>query len=187
MPLRNGEHGYGAVTKTLHWLTLLVVVAQFVVGYTMDTESDRERFDLREDACEAVAETEAADAEEERCEEQVDRAEDAAKAREEERPSGLHIGLGVAIIGLGLLRVLWRATTPLPPWSERYGPFGRTLQHWLEKAMLALLFLVPASGLLLLRTDDLVGLHVAAHVTFYVVVGMHIVLQLFHRQVGRML
>ena len=38
MPLRNGEHGYGLVTKVLHWLTFLVVVAQFLVGYTMDAE-----------------------------------------------------------------------------------------------------------------------------------------------------
>ena len=26
MPLRNGEHGYGAVTKVLHWLTFSVIV-----------------------------------------------------------------------------------------------------------------------------------------------------------------
>ena len=29
---RNGEHGYGWVTKVLHWLTLALVAAQFVVG-----------------------------------------------------------------------------------------------------------------------------------------------------------
>ena len=35
---RNGEHGYGWVTKVLHWLTLGLVVAQFVVGYLMDDD-----------------------------------------------------------------------------------------------------------------------------------------------------
>ena len=35
---RNGEHGYGWVTKVLHWLTFGLVVAQFVVGYLMDDD-----------------------------------------------------------------------------------------------------------------------------------------------------
>lgn len=181
MRLRNGEHGYGLVTKSLHWLTFLVVVAQFVVGYTMET--DDSALDRRDEACEATADTEAAEAEEERCEEQVDREEDAAK----DAPSDLHVALGVAILVLAGARVLWRAFTPLPPWSERYGKLGRTLQHWFEKAMLALLFLVPISGLLLYRGDAALAVHVASHVAFYVVVGAHIVLQLAHRHVGRML
>ena len=177
MPLRNGEHGYGLVTKTLHWVTFLVVVAQFAVGYTMDTEDRHERFDGREDACEATADSEAAEAEEERCEEQVDRQEDAAKGAED-RPSDLHVALGIAILVLAGVRVLWRATTPLPPWSPRYGRLGRTMQHWLEKAMLALLFLVPVSGLLLYRGDAALALHVAAHVAFYyVAVGSHVALR----------
>jgi cytochrome b561 len=25
MPLRNGEHGYGGVTKALHWLTFALI------------------------------------------------------------------------------------------------------------------------------------------------------------------
>jgi cytochrome b561 len=181
MPLRNGEHGYGAVTKTLHWLTFLVVVAQLVVGYTMGT--DDSTFDLRDEACEATVDSEAAEAEEERCEEQVEAEEEAAEGD----PSDLHIALGVTILVLASLRVLWRAYTPLPPWSERYGKLGRTMQHWLEKAMLALLFVVPISGLLLYRGDAGLAVHVAAHVAFYLVVGAHIVLQLAHRHVGRML
>lgn len=38
MALRSGEHGYGQITKILHWLTALLVAAQFVVGYSMDVE-----------------------------------------------------------------------------------------------------------------------------------------------------
>ncbi len=189
MPLRNGEHGYGAVTKALHWLTFLVVVAQFAVGYTMDTEdhAGRERFDLAEDACEATDDSEAAEAEEERCEEAVDRDEDAFKDANEGSPSGLHVALGITLLGLGAVRLLWRATTPLPPWSDRYGPVSRFLQHWLEKALLALLFLVPVTGLLLLRDAGSVALHVGAQITFLVVIGVHVVLQVGHRHVGRML
>ena len=187
MPLRNGEHGYGAVTKLLHWVTVAVVVAQFVVGYTMDVDAAREGFDRREDACEATSDSEAAEAEEERCEEQADRAEDAIKDAAEGRPSDLHIALGVTLLVLAVLRVLWRRLTPLPPWSERYGAAGRFLQHWLEKAMLALLFLVPVSGLLLYRGDVALSVHVAAQITFLVVVGGHVLLQLFHRHLPRML
>ena len=88
---------------------------------------------------------------------------------------------------LAALRVLWRATTPLPPWSARYGAAGRFLQHWLEKAMLALLFLVPVSGFLLNRGDAALALHIGAHIAFYAVVGAHVGLQLFHRHLPRML
>ena len=35
MPLRNGPHGYGLVTKLLHWATVAALAAQFVVGYVM--------------------------------------------------------------------------------------------------------------------------------------------------------
>ena len=38
MQLRNGEWGYGAITKLLHWLTVAAFATQFAVGYTMDAE-----------------------------------------------------------------------------------------------------------------------------------------------------
>jgi cytochrome b561 len=188
MPLRNGEHGYGAVTKTLHWLTFLLVVAQFAVGWTMDTEDDRERFDAQKEACEATADSDAAEAEEDRCEDRVKRAEDAVKdsGEDEDRPSDLHVALGVAILVLASLRVLWRRFTPLPPWSERYGKVGRTLQWALEKAMLTLLFVVPVSGLLLYRGDVALAVHVTAQIAFLVATGVHIVMQLGYRHLARM-
>ena len=83
MPIRNGAHGYGAVTKVLHWLTALVVAAQFVVGLTMDTEdhAGRERFDAAKDACETPGDSDAAKDAEDRCEERVKQEEDAEQAR----------------------------------------------------------------------------------------------------------
>ena len=180
MPLRNGEHGYGAVTKALHWLTFLVVVAQFVVGYTM--EVDDSSFDRRDEACKATVDSDAAEGEEERCEQQVEAEEEAAEGDR----SDLHVALGVTILALAVLRALWRAYTPLPPWSVRYGKVGRTVQWALEKAMLTLLFVVPVSGLLLYRGDVALAVHVASQVAFFVVVGSHILLQLAYRHVGRM-
>jgi cytochrome b561 len=40
VPALNGPAGYGAVTKTLHWLTVLALVVQFAVGYGLDTVSE---------------------------------------------------------------------------------------------------------------------------------------------------
>jgi cytochrome b561 len=39
MPLRNGPAGYGLVTKTLHWLTVAALAAQFAIGYGIDAVS----------------------------------------------------------------------------------------------------------------------------------------------------
>lgn len=39
MRLRNSPTGYGAVTKTLHWLTVVAVAAQFTIGYGLDAFS----------------------------------------------------------------------------------------------------------------------------------------------------
>jgi threonine/homoserine efflux transporter RhtA len=72
----------------------------------------------------------------------------------------------------------------MPP---RYGDLARTLQHWLEKAMLALLFLVPVSGFLVDRAGAALVLHVGGHIALYVVVGAHVALQLAHRHVRRLL
>ena len=43
MTARNGEHGYGWVTKSLHWLTVAALIAQFVVGYLMEDEGGQGR------------------------------------------------------------------------------------------------------------------------------------------------
>jgi hypothetical protein len=52
MQLRNGAHGYGVVTRFLHWLTVAVILGQFVVGYTMDFDeaSDRAKDRFKDEA-----------------------------------------------------------------------------------------------------------------------------------------
>ena len=40
---RNGAHGYGLVTKALHWLTVAAILGQFLVGYAMDFGEGAER------------------------------------------------------------------------------------------------------------------------------------------------
>jgi len=207
MPLRNGEHGYGAVTKLLHWTTVAALGGQFVVGYTMDADGDS-----AEGECDPAGERrsggDTSDAEEVR----EDRLEDACEASqerlEEEAEDGVgtawadlwdgslpdaglggreaHVLPGLVIILLGAVRVLWRSTTPLPPWAPALSEGERALESRLEKVLLALLFVVPGTGLLLVAgEDDWLAVHVAAHIAFFAVLALHVGLVLRHTVVRR--
>jgi cytochrome b561 len=206
--LRNGEHGYGLVTKVLHWLTVALLVAQFAVGLTMDTDhraADRadERADSLEDRRDEETERRGEGAEE-RLEAEVERREEAADALDGDHEDivrqllggdgwadglqGLevHVLLGTLLLLVVGVRLLWRRTTPLPPWAEHLGEGERRLEGLLEKAMLALLVVVPATGLLLvLVSDDLLVLHVAAQLVMVSTVTIHVGLVLKHTVVRR--
>jgi len=94
--------------------------------------------------------------------------------------------LGLSILCLGLLRVPWRATTPLPPWAPYLRPGERRLETILEKLLLALLFVVPASGLLLIATgDDWLAAHIAAQLLLLAVIAVHVGLVMSHTVVRR--
>jgi cytochrome b561 len=214
--LRNGAHGYGLVTKSLHWLTVSALLAQFLVGLRMDVD---DAFDADDDRLDAEAdrlEEEAAgrgEAAEEQAEAEIERREDALDARGDDVAgevfgdvvSGsafgdglslpeVHVLLGLGIIALALVRVIWRKTTPLPPWAEHLGAGERRLEAALEKLMLAMLFVVPATGLLLIAgSDDLLPVHVAAQIALLTAIAVHVGLVLRHtvvrrnRHLGRML
>lgn len=210
MRLRNGEHGYGAVTKLLHWVTVLAIIGQFVLGWTMDADAPTSGADARVDAFEEQGEERAeqqGEAAEERFEAEVEGREDAADSA----PSlgdvltgaafgdgvdgvEIHVLVGLLVLLLGLVRLWWRRSTPLPPWAEHLGPSERKLESALEKAMLMLLLVVPVSGLLLiLVSDDLLPLHVVAQIALLATVAGHVALVLKHtlvrehRHLARML
>lgn len=199
MRLRNGQHGYGAVTKLLHWATLGVLVAQVVVGYTMDAEQGFEKADC-DQAAERRSGGDTAEAREERAERAEERCEAEQERLEEEREGSyaafdgpldaldLHVGLGLALIALALARIVWRRTTPLPPWSPRLSDVDRFLLTWVERALLWLLVVVPATGIVLVRGgEDLLWLHVAGHVALYAAAALHVGIVLRRRVLGRML
>ena len=207
MPLRNGEHGYGAVTKLLHWTTVVALASQFAVGYTMDADGD-----AADRECDPAGEGRSGGDTSEADEAREDRLEDACEARQERAEEAAedgvgtawtdlwdgslldggvsgpeaHVLLGLGIILLGLVRVLWRSTTPLPPWAPALSERERALESRLEKVLLALLFVVPGSGLLLIAgKDDWLALHVAAHVAFFATLALHVGLVLTHTVVRR--
>ena len=196
MPLRNGPHGYGAVTKSLHWLTVLAIAAQFVVGYTMDDDSEARGRDCdpvgeeRSGGDTPDADEERLDRVEEQCEQRQDAREDAADnpvaTAYDDLWSGditdggltqpeWHVLLGILILALGITRVTWRALTPLPPWSDALTRGQQRFVALTEKVLLALLFAVPLSGLALaVGSDDLLPLHIAAHIAFFVTLAAHL-------------
>jgi cytochrome b561 len=183
MRLRNGTHGYGVVTKILHWATVLAVAAQFVVGYMMESEDGghgRGRGRGRGGES-GHGRGRGGD-------------DDGGPDDDLELFDGsfdlvdLHVVLGLAILALVLTRVLWRATTPLPPWDERLSAGNRRFVHATEVALLGLLVVVPLTGLaLVLGDDDLLPLHVAAHVAFFAALAAHLGMVLGKRLLPRML
>lgn len=200
--LRNGEHGYGLVTKSLHWLTVLAFAAQFVVGYTMETEPDLPRVDC-DPAGESRSGGDTSRAEEERLDRLEEACEESAERREEAAEEGyglfdgsfdaveVHVLLGLLVIALGVARVRWRRLTPLPPWDPRLSRTDQRIVHATEVTLLTLMFVVPATGIVLVLgadgSDGLVALHVAAHVAFFVALAAHLTMVLGRRLLPRML
>ncbi|WP_345278011.1 cytochrome b [Streptomyces gulbargensis] len=158
--------GYRPVTKLLHWTVVLAFAAQFVLGYALDaSESGRGR----------------------------GRGEGPGRGRGggfpafgEDGPLTAHILLGVTIVLLGAVRLVLRRRLPLPPWAPTLSAAERRLAHRTETALYALTFAVPATGLVLLASgDDLLWLHVTAHLAFFAALAAHVGLVLKHQLVDR--
>ncbi|WP_432478522.1 cytochrome b [Nocardioides sp. GXQ0305] len=173
MTLRNGPAGYGWLTKALHWLTVLAVAAQFTVGYLMDAD-DSGRGRGRGRSGESG---------------RGRGGEGSGYLDDPETLLRVHVALGLTILLLAVVRLGWRRVAGLPPWSEYLSEGQRRLAHWTERALLALLFVVPLSGLALVAAgdDDVLPLHVGAHLAFYVALAAHLFTNLRPRVLRRML
>ncbi|MFI2365245.1 hypothetical protein [Promicromonospora sp. NPDC019610] len=231
MRWRNGEQGYGIVTKVLHWLTVALLAAQLAVGYAMDDDGDVPDVD-----CDPPGEDrsggDTTDAEEDRFDQLEEACEQAQDLREQDAGDAVgsawsdlwsgggtgsgtgggtgggtgdwagglfdgqgglalpawHVLLGLAIIAIGVLRVVWRSSTPLPPWDPRLTRTDRKVLHHAERILLAMLFVVPATGIaLMVGSTDLLPLHIAAHLCFYAALVAHVGVVVRRRVVGRML
>jgi cytochrome b561 len=203
MGLRNGAHGYGLVTKALHWSTALLLTAQFGIGLTMDVDGAADAADQRLDAFaergERLAKAEGKAAEE-RFEAALERREAAMDAMEDAPGSAAladvvtgsvlgrrisaveaHVSVGLLLLAVGLVRLLWRRATPLPPWAAHLSSAERRFESRLERTLLTLLLVVPTTGVALaLGGDDLLPLHVSAQVALVATVALHAGLVLKH-------
>lgn len=170
---RNGEHGYGWVTKTLHWLTVALVLAQFVVGYLMEDEGGSGRGRGRGRGGDGSGQGRGRG-----------RGGDDAEVI---TLLPLHVTLGVAILAVAIVRVFWRVSTPLPPWADSLSVAEQRIATLTERTLMAMLFVVPATGLVLVlgEDDDLLGVHIAAHVVFFTALAAHLGLVLGRGVRGR--
>lgn len=57
-----------------------------------------------------------------------------------------HKSIGITVLGLALMRVLWRATHPAPPLPAHYGRLERWGAHAAHGLLYVLIFALPISG-----------------------------------------
>ena len=71
----------------------------------------------------------------------------------------------------------------MPPWAESLSQAERRIATLTERSLMTLLFVIPATGLVLVlgEDDDLLGLHVAAHIAFFIALAAHLGLVLGHQ------
>jgi cytochrome b561 len=173
--LRNGERGYGLVTKVLHWLTVLALVGQLFLGYAMDDLS--EWYAGERDA------------------------EDALVFLHAWWGVGIIVLVTVRLLWRRLTPLPpWsdRLSPQDRVWQHRLEMNLYALLYVVPGTGLALLLLTGEERETLadpewtppfdlVDEDVLVALHVASHVALYLVVAAHVALATRRRTVGRML
>lgn len=159
--------GYRRTTKVLHWGVAAAFAAQFAVGYALDTGGHGRGRGRGEGSGRGRGRG----------------GEDRYDLFGDDALLTVHAALGVLILLPGTARLIARRRLPLPPWAPTLTAFERRLAHRTEQALYGLTFLVPASGLALLAAgdDDVLPLHIAAHVLFFAALAAHLGLVLKHQ------
>ena len=173
MGLRTDERGYGSASKWLHWLTVAALMAQLTVGYVMDV--DDSGHGRGRGRGEGSGRGRGGD-------------DDSLADRLSDPLVTVHVVLGLTILLLAVLRMTWRTFDGLPPWADWLSHRERHVAHVTERVLLAMLVLMPLTGIaLLLGGDDLLALHVVAHLVFFAALAVHVGLVLKNRLLSRML
>lgn len=177
MRFRNDAGGYRLVTKVLHWTTVVALAAQFAVGYSMERADDL-----------------------------LDGPVDRWLGGEDDMLLIVHAAIGVSILLLAVIRVVWRAATPLPAWADGLSESERRIAKRVEQVLYWLLFLIPLTGLALVLVsgedwdlgrreweaprewaddDVILAAHIATHLAFFAAFAVHVGLVLKHQFVDR--
>lgn len=165
------RRAYGAVTRALHWATVVAMAAQFTVGYLLDAGGGRGRGRGRGSGPGRGR-----------------GGDDGLDAFGDDVLLTVHVVLGLTILALTVGRVWWRRRTALPPWSPALSPRDRVLAHWTERALYLSLFAIPLTGLwLVFVSDDALAAHVTFHLVFFGAFAGHVWLVLRRRLLPRML
>jgi cytochrome b561 len=166
---------YRPLTKFLHWAMVVAFGVQFAIGYRLDADGGGHGRGRGRGRGEGSGHGRGRG-----------RGGDGLDVFGDDTLLTVHVMLGVTILVLAAVRLYWRRRVGLPPWAPTLTAPERTFEHWTERAMYALMFAVPLTGLaVVLGSDDLVALHVATHLAFFAVVAGHIGLVLKHQVIER--
>jgi cytochrome b561 len=172
---------YGRVTKTLHWLTVAALACQFVIGYLLHHASGHGRSGHSGHGHGGGSDDDGRSG--------SGRGGDDFSlgfGAGDDTLATVHVGLGLTILTLAVVRLLWRRATALPAWAPGLSQAERVLATWTERTLYLCLFLIPLTGIsLLLVSDDLLALHVATHIAFFVALAAHLGLVLKHQLIDR--
>lgn len=169
---------HGVVARVLHWLTVLVLLAQYLVGYAMV-------------GAEGVLEP------------WIEEAYDG----DEDLLLPVHVAIGCTLLALVTVRAIWRRITTLPAWPETLSAQGRRFATVIERSLYVFLFITPATGiaLVLLSGEDwetgdrtewtspwdlvdddlLVGVHVTSQILLLCAIALHVGFVLKHQLIDR--
>lgn len=78
---------------------------------------------------------------------------EAAEGEDAGNPMGLHRSVGITILGLAILRVLWRLLDRRPSWPAGMAAYERAIARATHVAFYALLFALPLTGWLITSAE----------------------------------
>jgi cytochrome b561 len=176
----NETRAYGATSRALHWITVLALGTQLTIGYAMDTDDSGHGRGHSGghgggDGRDRGAGSGSGGGHASQHGSRHGGGDDDSLLGHGWDLVATHVALGLVILLLGVVRVVWRRASGLPPWARALSAGDRRLMVLVERTLLSLLFVIPATGLaLVLGDDDWLALHVAAHIAFFVALTIHV-------------
>ena len=110
MSVRNSTRSWGSLSKALHWIIVLLIINQWVIGMRADA------LPLGMAKLQALA---------------------------------WHKSFGITILGLAVVRLVWRWMNPVPDLAAETKPWERVLAKISHLLLYALIFALPLTGWLM--------------------------------------